>query len=74
MASRNVITCPGCGKDVGNEECDFEQVKTPHGDYVQEFDLTCKLCGHKWRAPLRAFRERGAPPPNPFLPLHVPLG
>lgn len=67
MASPNVINCPHCHKDIGEEETDFKPA-----DKENEFILTCKLCNHTWQAHARHFRKRNDPPQNPFSPIHIP--
>ncbi len=69
--SPNVIECPTCRSEIGEEDACIAASKKPN-----HFRVTCKLCKHKWEPHHRDFYRRGGEKPtmrNPFRPLRIPL-
>lgn len=56
----NAIRCPKCTKALRERDADFIE-----GGARDTFEMTCKLCGHKWKAHQRDFFN---PDKNPFKP------
>jgi hypothetical protein len=72
--SPNVVRCPNCNKEAGEEECAFIANKTAGENY---FDVTHKKCGGKFTIHHREFYRRGGQPPepkNPFHPVKIATG
>lgn len=64
--SRNLIDCPKCKAQLGENNADFAESKSGY----PYFDVSCKPCGHKWQA---HHRDWYAVPGsrNPFVPAKI---